>query len=157
MTDAATAAWRADKSTSAAMPWDAFATAAELEPDEDLYCVATWGIMGLTAAPAFVKNTPGSAPLKVLPRGKCVGVSMAVRMAWPFKFVAETLTVWHGREHSAEFFRSDAHRRGMDALRGQVEFRARRVWIRAADLPPPGGSPKALWDAVKRGEHRAVE
>ena len=157
MAATATAAWLADTKTSGAMPWSACTPVAELRNDKDFYCVATWGIMPVSAVYAFFKNSPGSAPLKQLPTGRCVGVSMSVRMAWPFQFVAETLTVWHDRKHSTEFFCSDAHRRGMEALRGRVEFRARRVWVRAADLPPPGDSPKALWDAVKRGEHRAVE
>ena len=157
MAEAATAAWLADTTTSSAMPWESFTPTAELDPDDDLYCVATWGILGLTAAPSFMRNSPGKAPLKQLPRGKCVGVSMSVRLAWPFKFVAETLTVWHDRKHSQEFYRSDAHRRGMEALRGRVEFRAHRVWVKAADLPRSGESPKALWNAVKGGEHRAVD
>ena len=46
---------------------------------------------------------------------------MAMRLAWPFSFVAETLTVWHDRKHSAEFYRSGAYGRGMEALRARVE------------------------------------
>ena len=157
--DAATATWLADTSTSSAMPWEAFTQASELDADADLYCVATWGIMSLLAAPAFMRNSPGKSTLQQLPRGQCVGVSMSVRLAWPFHFVAETLTVWHDRKHSTAFYRSDAHRQGTEALRGRVEFRARRVWVNAADLPRPGdgGGTRALWNAVKRGEHRAVE
>ena len=144
MAETATAAWQADTTTSGAMPWEAFTRTAELDVDKDLYCVATWGILSVLAAPAFMSNSPGKATLQQLPPGQCVGVSMAVRMAWPFSFVAETLTVWHDRKHSTEFFCSDAHRRGMEALRGRVEFRARRVWVRAADLPPPGGCVQRL-------------
>ena len=48
--DAATATWLADTTTSSAMPWEAFTQAAELDADADLYCVATWGILSLTAA-----------------------------------------------------------------------------------------------------------
>ena len=157
MAEAATATWLKDTDGCDQMPWEAFTPTAELDPDKDLYCVATWGILSITAAPAFMRNSPGSVPLRQLPRGRCVGVSMSIRMAWPFKFVAETLTVWHDRKHSKEFYGSDAHRRGMEALRGRVEFRAHRVWVKATDLPRPGGSQKALWSAVKRGEHRAVE
>jgi len=156
--EAATAAWLVDTTISRAMPWEAFTQTAELDADQDLYCVATWGIMSVTAAPAFMKNSPGKATLKLLPRGKCVGVSMSVRMAWPLSFVAETLTVWHDRKYSTEFYRSDAHRRGTEALRGRVEFRVRRAWVKAADLPLPGDvrGTQALWNAVKRGEHRMV-
>jgi hypothetical protein len=148
--DAATAKWLADTTTSSAMPWEAFTQAREIDADTDLYCVA---------APAFMRNSPGKSTLQQLPRGQCVGVSMSVRPAWPFNFVAETLTVWHDRKHSTAFYRSDAHRQGMEALRGRVEFRARRVWVNAADLPPPGDvrGTKALWNAVKRGEYRAVD
>lgn len=158
MAEAATAAWLADTTTSGAMPWEAFTQTTELDADKDLYCVATWGILSVLAAPAFMRNSPGKATLQQLPRGQCVGVSMAVRMVWPLQFVAETLTVWHDRKHSTDFYRSDAHRRGMEALRGRVEFRARRVWVKAADLPRPGDvrSTEALWNAVKRGEHCTV-
>ena len=158
MAEKATAAWQADQTTASAMPWEALTPTAELDADTDLYCVATWGILPLTAAPAFMSNSPGKATLQQLPRGQCVGVSMSMRMAWPLSFVAETLTIWHDRKYSTEFYRSEAHRKGMEALRGRVEFRARRVWVKAADLPRPGnaGDTKALWNAVKRGEHRAV-
>ena len=157
--DAATAKWLADTTTSSAMPWEAFTQAREINADTDLYCVATWGILSLLAAPAFMRNSPGKSTLQQLPRGQCVGVSMSVRPAWPFHFVAETLTVWHDRKHSTAFYRSDAHRRGMEALRGRIEFRAHRVWVKAADLPHPGdvSGTQALWEAVKRGEHRAVD
>ena len=106
-----------------------------------------------------MSNSPGKSGLQQLPRGQCVGASMSTHLAWPFNFVAETLTVWHDRKHSTEFYRSDGHRQAMEALRGRVEFRARRVWVRAADLPRPGDAngTKALWNAVKRGEHRAVD
>ena len=45
-------------------------------------------------------------------------MSMAMRLAWPSSFVAETLTVReHDRKHPAEFYRSGAHRRGVEVLR----------------------------------------
>jgi len=159
MAEAATAAWRADTTVSNAMPWEAFTPAAELDADKELYCVATWGILSIVSAPAFMRNSPGKAPLQRLPRGRCVGVSMAVRTAWPLNFVAETLTVWTDRKYSTEFYRSDAHKQGMDALRGRVEFRAHRVWVKPADLPSHGDvrGTQALWSAVKRGEYRAVD
>ena len=140
------------------MPWEAFTEIAELDANKDLYCVATWGSLSAMAVPSFMLNSPGKAQLQQLPRGQCVGVSMSVRAAWPFNCVIETLTVWHDRKHSTAFYRSDAHRRGMEALRGRIEFRAHRVWVKAADLPHPGdvSGTQALWDAVKRGEHRAV-
>ena len=117
----------------------------------------TWGVMSLTAAPAFWSKTTKINPAE-LPRGKCVGESRAVRMAWPCSFVAETLTVWHDRKHSQEFFRTDAHRQGMQALQGRVEFRAHRVWVKATDLPRCGdaGGTAALWARVKQGEFRKV-
>ena len=159
--DAATAAFQADKTASNAMPWQSFTPAAELDADKEYYCVATWGILSLTAAPAFwSRTTQIKSSIADLPRGQCVGVSVAVRTAWPFNFVAETLTVWHGRQHSTAFFRSDVHRQGMQALQGRVEFRAHRVWVKAEDLPVPGNasSTKQFWAAVKTGEQfRKVE
>lgn len=154
--EAATAAFEADTTASnAAMPWQSFTTTTELEADKDFYCVATWGILSLAAAPAFwSRTTQIKRSIAELPRGQCVGVSVAVRAACPFNFVAETLTVWHAREHSTAFFRSDVHRRGMQALQGRVEFRAHRVWVKASDLPLPGNaaSTRQFWTAVKTGE-----
>jgi hypothetical protein len=64
----------------------------------------------------------------------------------------------HDRKHSQAFYRADAHRQGMQALRGRVEFRARRVWVKATDLPRRGdaGGTRALWSRVKQGEFRKV-
>jgi hypothetical protein len=139
------------------MPWQSFTPAAELEPEKDYYCVATWGVMSLAAAPAFWRKTT-QISVAELPHGQCVGESRAVSMAWPFRFIAETLTVWHDRKHSQAFYSADAHRQGMQALRGRVEFRAHRVWVKATDLPRPGdsGGARALWARVKRGEFRKV-
>ena len=157
MAAAATASFLADSTTSTAMPWRCFTPIAELEPEKEYYCVATWGVMSLTAAPAFWSKTT-QISVAELPRGQCVGESRAVRMAWPFSLVAETLTVWHDRKHSQEFFRADAHRQGMQALHGRVEFRAHRVWVKARDLPRPGeaGGTSALWARVKQGGFRKV-
>ena len=157
--EAATATWLAETTAPSAMPWEAFTQTAELDTNKDYYCVATWGILSITAAPAFMHNSPGKPALAALPRGQCVGMSMAARMARPFDFVAETLTVWHDRKYSTEFYRSAVHREAMEALRGRVEFRACRVWVKPADLPSPGDvdGTRALWAAVKRGEHRGVE
>ena len=42
----------------------------------------------------------------------------------------------------------------MQALRGRVEFRAHRVWVKARDLPRRGeaGGTGAFWSRVKQGE-----
>ena len=156
--EAATAMWLADTTaSSAAMPWKSFTPTAELEPEKEYYCVATWGVMGLTAAPAFWGKTT-QISVAGLPPGQCVGESRAVRMAWPCSFVAETLTVWHDRKHSREFYRADTHQQGMQALQGRVEFRAHRVWVKSTDLPGAGdaGGTRTLWARVKRGEFRKV-
>ena len=156
MAEAATALFLADTTAaSAAMPWKSFTPTAELDPEKEYYCVATWGVMSLAAAPAFWRKT-SQISVAELPPGQCVGESRAVRMAWPCSFVAETLTVWHDRNHSLEFFRTDAHRQGMHALQGRVEFRAHRVWVKAADLPRPGEAAGTLWSRVKQGEFRKV-
>eukprot|EP01047_Picozoa_sp_COSAG01_P125337 COSAG01_NODE_54377_length_332_cov_1.081545_1_plen_104_part_01 len=95
--EVATAAFMADKTASNAMPWQSFTPAAELDADKEYYCVATWGVLSLRAAPAFwSRTTQIKRSIAELPRGQCVGVSVAVRCACPFDFVAETLTVWHG-------------------------------------------------------------
>jgi hypothetical protein len=158
MAEAATAMFLADTTAaSAAMPWQSFTPTADLDLEKEYYCVATWGIMSLTAAPVFWSKT-SQISVAELPRGQCVGESRAVRMAWPCSFVAETLTVWHDRKHSQEFFRTEAHRQGMQALQGRVEFRAHRVWVKARDLPRRGdaGGTSALWARVKQGEFRKV-
>ena len=113
----------------------------ELDADKEYYCVSTWGIVGLSAAPAFwTRTTQIKASVADLPRGQCVGMSVAVRMAWPFHFVAETLTVWHDRKYSTAVFKSDVHRQGMQALKGRVDFRAHRVWVKASNIPHPGSA-----------------
>jgi hypothetical protein len=152
---AADAAFLADKTASNAMPWRSFSATHELDASSEYYCVATWGIMSLAAAPAFWSKTGQiNAAIAQLPRGQCVGYSVAVRTAWPFNMVAETLTVWHDRKYSTAFYKSDAHRQGMQALQGWVEFRAHRVWVKPADLPLPGDASgtRRLWTAVKLGE-----
>jgi len=156
--EAATASWRADLKTPKAAPWTTFTQTSELDADKEYYCVATWGILSITAAPAFMSNSPGNASLAALPPGQCVGVSMSARMVWPLKFVAETLTVWHDRKYSTAYFRSEPHSKAMQALRGRVEFRARRVWVKPKDIPAPGDADgtRDFWARVKRGEYRAV-
>ena len=57
-----------------AMPWQSFTPAAELEPEKDYYCVMTWGVMSLAAAPAFWRRTT-QISVAGLPRGQCVGES----------------------------------------------------------------------------------
>jgi hypothetical protein len=155
--DAATAAFLADKCAAAVvMPWQSFTPVDELNKEEEFYCVSTWGIMSLTAMLAFWSKTGEiNALIARLPRGQCVGYTRSLRLAWPFSFVAETLTVWHDREHSKAFFQSDVHRDGMKALQGRVEFRAHRVWVKGSDLPQPrnAASTSKFWTAVKSGEH----
>eukprot|EP00242_Pyramimonas_sp_CCMP2087_P009014 CAMPEP_0198202960 /NCGR_PEP_ID=MMETSP1445-20131203/6189_1 /TAXON_ID=36898 /ORGANISM="Pyramimonas sp., Strain CCMP2087" /LENGTH=162 /DNA_ID=CAMNT_0043874131 /DNA_START=341 /DNA_END=829 /DNA_ORIENTATION=+ len=159
--EAATAAFLADKKASLAKPWQSFTSNEELDADKEYYCVATWGIMSMMAAPAFWSKTIQiKQSVAELPRGQCVGMSVAVKLAWPFSFVAETLTVWHDRKHSTAFFKSDVHKDGMNALRGRVEFRAHRVWVKGSDLPVDGNfsSTSEFWTAVKTGEKfRKVE
>ena len=104
-------------------------------------------------------NSPGESTLQQLPRGQCAGVSMAMRLAWPSSFVAETLTVReHDRKHPAEFYRSGAHRRGMErgAARTVVEFPS------APRVGESGGSAASRRcsrhrGTLERGEHRAVD
>ena len=134
-----------------------FTPTADLDPEKEYYCVATWGVMSLTAAPVFWSKTTRIS-LDELPDGQCVGESRGVRMAWPCSFVAETLTVWHDRKHSRDFFRTDAHRQGMQALHGKVEFRAHRVWVKARDLPRSGDAAdtRSFWARVKQGDFRKV-
>mmetsp|Transcript_37249 Transcript_37249/g.87915 ORF Transcript_37249/g.87915 Transcript_37249/m.87915 type:complete len:175 (-) Transcript_37249:90-614(-) len=159
--DAATAAFLADTEASNAMPWQSFTPANELVNDQEYYCVATWGIMSLMAGPAFWSKTGQiNNSIARLPRGQCVGSTVAVRFAWPFSFVAETLTVWHDPKYSKDFFQSDTHTEGMKALQGRVEFRAHRVWVKSSDLPQAGhsGSTSRFWTAVKTGQQfRKVE
>ena len=45
----------------------------------------------------------------------------------------------------------------MVALRGALHFRARRVWVRAADLPRNGESAAAFWTAIKSGRFRDAD
>ena len=74
MAEAATAAFLADTAASNAMPWRSFTPTAELEPEKEYYCVATWGVMSLAAAPAFWRRTT-QISVAGLPRGQCVGES----------------------------------------------------------------------------------
>ncbi|KAK3248849.1 hypothetical protein CYMTET_41700 [Cymbomonas tetramitiformis] len=159
--EAATAAFLADKKTSLAKPWQSFASVEEIDADKEYYCTATWGIMSLMAAPTFWSKTRQiKESVAELPRGQCVGISVAVTPKWPFNFVAETLTVWHDRKYSTAFYKSELHREGMKALQGRVEFRAHRVWVKGSDLPVNGNasSTSEFWTAVKMGEKfRKVE
>lgn len=154
--EAATASFLADKKASSfAKPWQGFTSNAEIDANKEYYCVSTWGIMSMMAAPAFWSKTVQiNQSVAELPRGQCAGISVAVRMAWPLNFVAETLTVWHDRKHSTAFFKSDVHKEGMKALQGRVEFRAHRVWVKGSDLPVDGNfsSTSEFWSAVKTGE-----
>jgi hypothetical protein len=52
--EAATAAFLADKKASLAKPWQSFTSNEELDADKEYYCVATWGIMSVMAAPGFM-------------------------------------------------------------------------------------------------------
>eukprot|EP00239_Pterosperma_sp_CCMP1384_P003452 CAMPEP_0197848234 /NCGR_PEP_ID=MMETSP1438-20131217/7998_1 /TAXON_ID=1461541 /ORGANISM="Pterosperma sp., Strain CCMP1384" /LENGTH=143 /DNA_ID=CAMNT_0043460377 /DNA_START=555 /DNA_END=986 /DNA_ORIENTATION=- len=137
------------------MPWESFTPSRELVPEQEYYCVATWGVLSLTAAPAFWTRTgPINASLANLPAGQCVGTSRSIKLVWPFNFVAETLTVWHDRKFSKEFFKCGAHKEAMEALRGRVEFRAHRVWVTGSDVPMSGDyrATSTFWTAVKTGQ-----
>ena len=157
--DAATAAFLVDKTCHRAMPWSSFTPTVVLDESKEYYCVATWGHLGLTAVPAFFRSVGEIwRKLDELPRGQCVGYSKGARYNWPFSAVVETLTIWHTREHARDFFRSGAHREGMATMRGRIEFRAHKVWVKASDLPLPGDSTstKQFWTAVKGGQFRKV-
>eukprot|EP00286_Rhodomonas_abbreviata_P025761 CAMPEP_0181310924 /NCGR_PEP_ID=MMETSP1101-20121128/12855_1 /TAXON_ID=46948 /ORGANISM="Rhodomonas abbreviata, Strain Caron Lab Isolate" /LENGTH=162 /DNA_ID=CAMNT_0023417605 /DNA_START=305 /DNA_END=793 /DNA_ORIENTATION=+ len=152
--DAATTAFLADKNASSARPWESFTPSEELDGDQEYYCVSTWGIASLTAAPAFWgKTTQIQSSIAAMPRGQCVGRSMQVSLTWPFNFIAETLTVWHDRKYATAFYTSDVHKEGMKALEGRIEFRAHRVWVKASDLPVAGdaSSTSKFWTAIKMG------
>ena len=120
MAEAATVAFLADTTASNAMPWRAFTQNKELDADKEYYCVATWGLMSIMA-PAFWSKTT-QVSVAELPRGQCIGESRGGRMVWPCNFVAETLTVWHDRKYSTEFFRANARRQGMQAHKDSCEY-----------------------------------
>ncbi len=158
------AAFAADTVASrASTPWAALAAhASALQPDTDLYCVATWGRGSLTSAPRFAVSTVGvKAALDAgmaAEDASCaaLGYSLSVSLAAPFGYTAETLTVWRDRAHSAAFFGSGAHADAMQRLRGALHFCSLRVWVRQADLPADGDSAVAFWTAVKSGGFRHV-
>lgn len=154
--EVATATWLADTTVSGVSPWKTFTQPEDLDSEKEYFCVATWGILSLTAAPSFMRNSPGNNNMD---ENKCIGVSMSVKTSGWTSCIAETLTVWHERKFSSEFYRTDAHRKGMEALRGRVEFRSHKVWVKASDLPRHGDTEglKKLWCAVKRGEYRSLK
>ena len=140
--------------SSSAMPWTAAAGAGA--PEGELYAAATWARGGARSFLPFAMHTSRVNAQLAGAGSELLGFSLCPSYVPPFGWQAETLTVWRSRAASAEFFRSGAHAAAMQALRGSVSVRARRVWLPAADLPLHGASVVALWSAIKRGVYRAV-
>ena len=154
--DATQRAFEADTAvSSSAMPWT-MAAGAGAPPEGELYAVATWALGGARSFLPFALHTSRvNAQLAAAGPG-LLGFSLCPSYVPPLGWQAETLTVWRSRAAAAQFFGSGAHAAAMQALRGVVSVRTRRVWLPAAELPPNGASVVSLWTAIKRGVYRAV-
>jgi hypothetical protein len=153
----ATGLFSTDRTCGFASPWETFTPISELDADATYYCVSTWALVPLVSVPAFFTRVARiRSSLIALQPGRAIGASYSGRLVWPGAVVAETLTVWHDRRHSKEFFRSKLHLEAMKTLR-HVEARSHKTLVRARDLPPPGTRPIALWTAVKSGDFPAAE
>lgn len=148
--DAARAAelFKADTTAPAfGKPWGAHATSGPPPgEDEELYCVATWGLGSVAIAPAFLAST--AAVAADIERSVALGSALSVGLSSE-GFKAETVTVWRARADSAAFFRSPNHVAAMRVVK--MEFHLRKCVVRGRDLPHDGESGRAFWTKVKDG------
>ena len=127
-----------------------------IEKDKKYFCVATWGSMHLLKCPKFMRLTSkiGTELHGEVHGEHLVGETRQV-CSWGISdFRAETFTVWHEREAMATFYKSGAHKNAMESMKHDIDFRARRVWVTATDIPDEGdsASTKAFVLRVKRGD-----
>ena len=127
-----------------------------IEKDKKYFCVATWGSMHLLKCPKFMWLTSkiGTELHGEVHGEHLVGETRQV-CSWGISdFRAETFTVWHEREAMATFYKSGAHKNAMESMEHDIDFRARRVWVTATDIPDEGdsASTKAFVLRVKRGD-----
>ena len=154
--DATQRAFEADTAvSSSAMPWTA-AAGGGAPPEGELYAAATWARGGARSFVPFAMHTSRVNAQLAAAGPELLGFSLCPSYVPPFGWQAETLTVWRSRAAAAEFFGSGAHAAAMQALRGAVSVRTRRVWLPVADMPAHGASVVSLWTAIKRGMYRAV-
>lgn len=137
-------------------PWVAVSPK-PLDANKNYFCVATWGTMHSAYGPKFAWLTSkiGSQLHDRNAHGQhIVGETRQVSSWGITDFRAETFTVWHGREHMGNFYRSGTHRNAMTSMGDQVDFRVRRVWVKGSDLPTAGdsASTKAFVMHIKRGD-----
>ena len=155
--DATQRAFEADTAVSStAMPWTAAEGGGSPPPDGKLYAVATWARGGARSFLPFAMHTSRVNAQLAAAGPELLGFSLCPSYVPPLGWQAETLTVWRNRAAAAAFFGSGAHAAAMQALRGAVSVRARRVWLPAADLPSHGASVVSLWTAIKRSAYCTV-
>jgi len=130
-----------DQNVGLVKPWVLVTPTTEIDKNKDYFCVATWGTMGAWRSMKFARMTSSvGRELHALPRDRrLVGETRQFQLGIT-DFRAETFTVWHDRSHMAAFYKSGAHERAMTSMRGEIDFRVRRVWVKGADLPSEGDS-----------------
>ena len=122
-----------------------------LDRDKDYLCVATWGTMHILNCPKFIWLTSkiGSELHGEIHGPHLIGETRQTSLWGVSDFRVETFTVWHDREEMAKFYQSGAHKHAMTSMRNDVDFRARRVFVKGSDIPKEGDS-AAVRDFVKR-------
>lgn len=142
------------------MPW-VVVSPKPLDVDKEYFCVATWGTMHAMNVPKFALLTSkiGSELHGNVHGQHLIGETRQTSYWGIDDFRAETFTVWHGREHMANFYRSGAHRNAMMSMKDQIDFRARRVWVKGSELPKAGdsASTKAFVLRIKNGDFPEAE
>jgi len=146
----------ADRSTTGWMPYRASTRGPELEEEKEYFVTCTWGTMWAWNAPQFASwlGSIGNE-LASLPPDHLLGQTRGIQLGFRH-FIAETITVWYEREHMASFYRSGTHQTAMHTMATKIDFRARRIWVKGADLPANGdaAATKAFVFRMKNGEFR---
>jgi len=146
----------ADKVSTSWGPFRASTAQTVIDKEKEYFVTATWGRMWMWSVPEFGGFTGSiNSELESLPRDHLVGYTLSLQFGVR-NFIAETITVWHEREHMASFYRSGTHQKAMQAMKGKLEFRARRVWVKGADLPRgnDAAATAVFVSRVKNGEFR---
>lgn len=137
--EAVDAMHESDRNVGGLMPWMETTPNAEIDKDKLYFCVATWGTMNALSMVKFAALTSKIGGELSSPASGLVGQSRQIQMG-VLDVRAETFTVWHEREKMAAFYRSDAHQHAMKSMKGAIDFRVLRVWVRGADIPRSGDS-----------------
>ena len=120
-------------------PWTPGTSQIPIDKEKDYFCVATWGTMHILKCPKFMWHTSKIGPELHGTHGQhLVGETRQVNVWGVSDFRVETFTVWHEREYMAEFYKSGAHKNAMISMKDDMDFRARRVWVKGEDIPSAG-------------------